>query len=105
MGDRRTLTADEAIALLDIRPAIPVAWTSKDGTLRDDNGRKIDKRQAGPWVWAKGPFGSWPETVEEAKRQIYTSEAWEHVDTLRIGWAVVRASGWGFGARKGVSDG
>ena len=93
------MTPAEALALLDIQPPREVAWTSKDGTLRDDDGDKIDPRQAEPWVWALGPFGSWPETAEEAKREIAASEVWRHVDTLRIGWAIVRASGWGFGAK------
>lgn len=56
------MTRDEVLAELEINPPIEIAWTSKDGTIRDDDGDSIDERQTEEYVWALGPFGSWPET-------------------------------------------
>lgn len=84
------LTADEAIALLDIQPATEVAWTSKDGTKRDDDGNAIDERETVPWVRADGPGDdTWPETLECAVANIRAAESLEACRSLRFdGWAV-----------------
>lgn len=74
-----TIDLQTAIDLLDVQPAREVAFTSRDGTRRDEDGASIDARQAEPWVWALGPFGSWPVRLDEAvaKLQAHTDLATE----------------------------
>ncbi len=93
------MTADEAIALLDVKPAIEVAWTSKDGTKRDDDGDAIDERQTVPWVLAEGPFGTWPETLEDAVAKLRACTAFVVGPSLRVGRIVRFEPGWGYAAR------
>jgi hypothetical protein len=94
------MTPAEAIAALDVQDPVPVAWTSKDGTLRDDDGGTIDTRQTEPWVWALGPFGSWPETAAAARADINAHPEWRLGKSLRIGWCVTHKPGWGYGAKE-----
>lgn len=93
------MTADEAIVMLDVQPAIEVAWTSKDGTKRDDSGRAIDKRQTVPWVWAEGPFGTWPETLEDAVARLRESRRLSVAASFRLDRSVWYGQGWGYAAR------
>ena len=96
------MTADEARALLDVQEPIPLAWTSKDGTPRDDDGDAIDHRQTVPWVWAVGPFGSWPETMAVVEGLLTAHKEWFHAQTIRIGRAVMYDPPWGFAAKEEV---
>lgn len=90
------MTPEEVLAALDVQDAIPVAWTSKDGTLRDDDGDAIDRRQTVPYVWALGPFGSWPTTLEDARKEIGEPEEWFTGDSFRLGCVATWKPGWGF---------
>lgn len=66
------------------------------------DGEDIDKRQAEPWVWALGPFGSWPETLARAEELFAEHQAatWTYAESLRLGWVVMWRPGWGFAAMK-----
>lgn len=97
-----SMTAEEARTLLDVQEPIPVAWTSKDGTKRDDDGNRIDERQTVPWVWALGPFGTWPETLDAAEHDLRNEPEWWHGESYRLGWVVVYKRGWGYSAKPPV---
>ena len=89
------VTKDEAVEVLAVNPPIEVAWTSKNGKLRDDDGNEIDERQTVPWVWALGPYGSWPMTVEDALKNISSSDVLAIDESWRIGWTVYWLDWWG----------
>ena len=88
-----------AVALLDVQPACPIAMTNKDGRHFDEDGDEIDARQTEPWVWALGPFGSWPCTLREAMEKLRAHTQFATIESLRIGRAVVYQQGWGFAAK------
>jgi len=93
------MTPEEALKLLDVHEPIEVAWVSKDGTKRDDNGEAIDERQTVPWVWALGPFGSWPVTLDKAMEKFDDESLdWCHLRSIRLGPVVCYELGWGYGA-------
>lgn len=100
MSPPRVISAEVAIVMLDVQPAREVAWTSKDGTLRDDDGDAIDPRQAVPWVWAIGPFGTWPETAESAIVALECASSIQLSRSMRTnGPAVFVRAGWGYAAK------
>lgn len=92
------LTSAEARQLLDVQEPHKVAWTSKDGTKRDDDGDEIDDRKLKPWVLALGPFGSWPVPLTEAEGELATHDTWQLGKSFRLNWVVTWKSGWGFAA-------
>ncbi len=96
----KCITSEQARRLLCIQDPIEVAWTSRDGTLRDDDGDPIDERQTVPWVMKLGPFGSWPSTVEDAEKDFieHANKDWWLGESFRIGTAVVWKTGWGYAA-------
>jgi len=94
----KKLTAAEARALLVTYEPVEVAWTSKDGTRRDDDGESIDERCLVPWVMALGPYGSWPATLEAAEASFAEHTEWLHGTSMRLGSVVVWKRGWGYQA-------
>ena len=90
----------EARKMLAVQEPIEVAWTSKDGTQRADDGDEIDPRQTVPWVMALGPFGSWPETLEGAEESLALHNSWVHGPSFRLGFAVTWEQGWGYQAKE-----
>lgn len=94
-----TVDRETAIELLDVQPARVVAMTAKSGTLLDDDGDSIDPRQTVPWVWALGPFGSWPERLEDAVANLLKQTDLTTGRIFRLGRAVLYKPGWGYAAK------
>lgn len=90
---------ETAIELLDVQPARVVAMTAKSGTLLDEDGDTIDPRQTEPWVWALGPYGSWPETLVAAIARLNEHEVFGVGRSIRLGRVVIFKPGWGFAAK------
>jgi hypothetical protein len=91
-----SIDRETAIALLDVRPACVVAMTDLDGKLLDEGGSIIDERQLVPWVWALGPFGSWPERLEDAIGKLGARTGFETTRSFRVGRVVLYKPGWGY---------
>lgn len=93
------LTLAGAIDLLDVQPARVAAFVARDGKKRDEDGGVIDDRQTEPWVWALGPFGSWPCTVAEATATLRQHTTFATAESIRIGRVVLFKDEWGFAAK------
>lgn len=95
-------SAANARKLLSVHEPLAVAFRTDAGKLLDADGEEIDKRQAEPWVWALGPFGSWPETLARAEELFaeHQGATWTYAESLRLGWVVMWRPGWGFAAMK-----
>lgn len=83
------ITSEKARLLLIVHPPVT-----------DNGGDEINERQTVPWVWALGPFGSWPCTLKEAEEDFATYTTWNYGKCLRLRSAVTFKSGWGYGATK-----
>ncbi len=94
------LTREQARELIVVREPQEVAWTSKDGTLRDDDGDPIDERCTVPHTWALGPFGSWPATMEDVEKDLAAHDVWHYGESMRLGPVVVYKQGWGYSAKE-----
>lgn len=94
-----SIDRETAIGLLDVQPARVVAMTAKSGTLLDDEGDSIDPRQTVPWVWALGPFGSWPERLEDAVANLLKQTDFTTGRSFRLGRVVTFKPGWGYAAK------
>lgn len=94
------MTPAEVLAELEVCAAVPVAWTSKDGTLRDDGGGSIEPAEAGRHAWALGPFGSWPVALADAEADIRQHPEWTEGRSIRLGRVAVYKSGWGYSLRE-----
>lgn len=94
------MTPAEVLAELEVCAAVPVAWTSKDGALRDDEGSRIEPAQAERHTYALGPFGSWPVTMTEAEADIRQHPEWTEGRSIRLGRVAAYKSGWGYSLRE-----
>lgn len=99
MSDARKLTSAEARALLRVEEPQKVAFTNSKGKHFDDDGNHIDKREAVPHVYALGPFGSWPTTLEDAEKEFAKHDEWFYGKSFRLGHVVIWDTGWGFAAK------
>lgn len=90
-GDRR-VTEDEAVALLDVRPAAAVAFTNSKGIPFDDDGNHVDRRKLEPWVHSTAGATS----AAGAVQTIRSRPGWRYAHHWMHGWTVVsdRGEGW-----------
>lgn len=95
-----SIDRETAIALLDVQPARVVAMTTTTGTPLDEDGNIIDERQTVPWVMALGPFGSWPERLEDAIAKLGAHTSFETKRSFRVGRVVLyKLDWWGYAIR------
>ena len=83
-GDVHIVSLTQARELLDVREPLDEA--------------DADDRQKGPWTFALGPYGSWPEKLSDAETVFETETHWRLCQSLRLGPVVIYKAGWGYSA-------
>lgn len=94
-----SIDRETAIDLLDVQAARVAEMNNASGEAFDADGSRIDPRQLVPWVWALGPHGSWPETLEAAIARLNKYEVFGVGQSIRLGRVVSYGPGWGFAAK------